>query len=34
VAFPTGGHLLVGHEDEVRAQIMEFLKETAATKAA
>ncbi len=34
VAFPTGGHLLVGHEDEVRAQIMEFLKETAAVKAA
>jgi 2-hydroxy-6-oxonona-2,4-dienedioate hydrolase len=27
VTFPTGGHLLVGHEDEVRSQITTLLKE-------
>ncbi|HET9793397.1 MAG TPA: alpha/beta hydrolase [Thermoanaerobaculia bacterium] len=26
VGFPTGGHLLVGHEDEVEAEILAFLQ--------
>jgi len=34
VAFPTGGHLLVGHDAEVRAQIATFLKENLAIAAA
>ena len=28
IAFSTGGHLLVGHVDEVRRQITSFVKET------
>ena len=28
VGFPTGGHLLVGHEAEVRAKVMTFLQQT------
>ncbi len=27
VAFPTGGHLLLGHDAEVRSQVASFLKE-------
>ena len=29
VAFPTGGHLLVGHAEETRAAVREFLDEVA-----
>ncbi len=33
VGYTTGGHLLVGHGDDVRRELAEFLKEHAATKA-
>ena len=30
VGFPTGGHLLVGHEEEVRTEVLSFLTRVAA----
>ena len=34
IAFATGGHLLTGHEDEVRVQIARFLSETGGAREA
>lgn len=34
IGFPTGGHLLVGHQDQVTAEIVGFLKANAKPRAA
>jgi 2-hydroxy-6-oxonona-2,4-dienedioate hydrolase len=34
VTFPTGGHLLVGHEAEVRTEVRSLLEESRETRVA